>query len=512
MRSRCAISAVGFLCLCLVVCESLETISPSAFDGYPDEPCTINMTIRNFRLILSWELENKSSPPANFTLWYTVMSKNEDLMKVKNCSDTTKSSCDVTAEWLEGMESYVAIVLVHRGDLTVCRCSDYIVPANAPLKPPEFEIIGFTDHINVTMEFPPVTSKIIREKMRSTPFVIKEQIGDSIRKQHKPKVNNVTGNFTFVLKDLLPKTNYCVSVYFDDDPAIKSPLKCIVLQPDQESGLSESAKVGIITSGLIVMFFVSTIIMLKRIGYICLKDNLPNVLNFHHFLTWIFPERSPSEAIDRLEIIPTNKKKRLWNYDYEDGSDSDEEVPTASVTGYTMHGLTGKPLPQSSDTSASPEDPLHEEDSGAEESDEAGVGAGAEPQLLTEAGVGPSEDPSGPSERRKSVLKDSFPSEDNSSMDEPGDNTIFNVNLNSVFLRVLHDKDASETLSLAEDAILLDEGPHRTESDLRIAGEDRTQPSLPSLPSQDLWTEDGSSEKSDTSDSDADVGDGYIMR
>ncbi|XP_021041168.1 interferon alpha/beta receptor 2 isoform X2 [Mus caroli] len=491
---------------------SLETIPPSAFDGYPDELCTINITIRNSRLILSWELKNKSGPSANYTLWYTVMSKDENLTKVKNCSDTTKSSCDVTDKWLEGMESYVAIVIVRRGDLTVCRCSDYMVPANAPLEPPEFEIVGFTDHINVTMEFPPVTSKIIRERMRSTPFVIKEQIGDSVRKKHEPKVNNVTGNFTFVLRDLLPKTNYCVSLYFDDDPAIKSPLKCIVLQPGQESGLSEFAKVGGITSCLIVMVFVSTIIILKRIGYICLKDNLPNVLNFRHFLTWIFPERSPSEAIDRLEIIPTNKKKRLWNYDYEDGSDSDEEVPTASVTGYTMHGLTGKPLQQTSDTSASPEDPLHEEDSGAEESDEAGAGAGAEPQLPTEAGAGPSEDPSGPYERRKSVLEDSFPREDNSSMDEPGDNIIFNVNLNSVFLRVLHDEDASETLSLAEDTILLDEGPHRTESDLRIAGGDRTQPPLPSLPSQDLWTEDGSSEKSDTSDSDADVGDGYIMR
>lgn len=177
-----------------------------------------------------------------------------------------------------------------------------------------------------------------------------------------------------------------------------------------------------------------------------------------------------------------------------------------------MHGLTGKPLQQTSDTSASPEDPLHEEDSGAEESDEAGAGAGAEPQLPTEAGAGPSEDLTGPYERRKSVLEDSFPREDNSSMDEPGDNIIFNVNLNSVFLRVLHDEDASETLSLEEDTILLDEGPQRTESDLRIAGGDRTQPPLPSLPSQDLWTEDGSSEKSDTSDSDADVGDGYIMR
>jgi hypothetical protein len=33
------------------------------------------------------------------------------------------------------------------------------------------------------MEFPPVTSKIIQEKMKTTPFVIKEQIGDSVRKK-----------------------------------------------------------------------------------------------------------------------------------------------------------------------------------------------------------------------------------------------------------------------------------------------------------------------------------------
>lgn len=177
-----------------------------------------------------------------------------------------------------------------------------------------------------------------------------------------------------------------------------------------------------------------------------------------------------------------------------------------------MHGLTGKPLQQTSDTSANPEEPLHEEDSGAEESDEAGAGTGAELQLLTEVEAGPSEDPSGPYERRRSVLKDSFPGEDSGSVDGPGDNVIFNVNLNSVFLRVLHDEDASETISLTEDTILLDEGPHRTESDLRIAGGDRTQLPDPSLSSQDLWAEDGSSEKSDTSDSDVDAGDGYIMR
>lgn len=35
----------------------------------------------------------------------------------------------MTDEWPEGKENYyIAIVIVHRGDSTVCRCSDYISP------------------------------------------------------------------------------------------------------------------------------------------------------------------------------------------------------------------------------------------------------------------------------------------------------------------------------------------------------------------------------------------------
>lgn len=220
-----------------------------------------------------------------------------------------------------------------------------------------------------------------------------------------------------------------------------------------------------------------------------------------------------------MEIIPTNKKKKLWNYDYGDESDSnDEEVPKASATGYTMHGLMGKLLQQASDPPANPGEPQLEEDSGAEECDESDTGAGTEPELPTEAEVGPglrpSEAPRDPYERRQSVRKDSFPGEDNSCMVGTEDKSIFNVDLNSVFLRVLHDdaEDTSELLSLTEDTVLLDEGPHRSESGLLMAAEDRMQLPHPSLSSQDLWMEDGSSERTDTSDSDADIGDGYILR
>lgn len=259
--------------------------------------------------------------------------------------------------------------------------------------------------------------------------------------------------------------------------------------------------------------------MLKRIGYICLKHNFPNALNFHNFLSWIFPEVPPSERVDKLEIIPTSKKKKVWNYDYGDESDSDEEVPKASATGYTTHGLMGRLLSQASDPSNNPLESQLEEDSAAEESD--ATGAGVEPELPAQAvawaglGLRPSEGPSGPYERRESVtLQDSFPRDDSSSVNGTGDKVIFNVNLNSVFLRVLHDdsEEGSEVSSLAENPVLLDEAPHRTESGLPMASGDRTQSPHPSVSSQGLWTEDGLSEKTDTSDSDADTGDGYIMR
>uniref|UniRef100_A0A8C8UBF6 Interferon alpha/beta receptor 2 n=1 Tax=Peromyscus maniculatus bairdii TaxID=230844 RepID=A0A8C8UBF6_PERMB len=519
MLSNRAFSALSVLNLCLVVYVSLQLTSSSAFEASPNESCTLNLTLRNFRLVLSWELKNKSIPPTHYTFWYTIMSKLEAPKVLENCTNITESSCDVTDEWSDMNENYVPIIEIYRRDSMKSHCGDSILATDITVEPPEFEVVGFTDHINVIMKLPPVTPKIYGESIWKTlgytPFVIKEQAGRSI-KMHKPKMNNATGNFTYVLRDLLPNTNYCVSVYFEAELPVKSPLKCTLLQPDQESGSSDFAIGMIIGCSLMVVFLIT--IMLKRTGYICLKNTFPKVLNFHNFLSWIYSELPPSEAINKVEVIPTNKKKKVWNYDYGDESDSDDEVPKASATGYTMHGLMGKLLNQASDSSASPRESRLEEDSAAEESDAAAAEAAAEPELGPEAAVGsgfrPSEDPSGPYERRESELQDSFPGDDSSSVNGPEDKVIFNVNLNSVFLRALHDdsEEASEVLSLAEDTVHLDEGPHRTESGLLMAGGDGTQLTHPGFSSQSLWTEDESSEKTDTSDSDADAGDGYIMR
>ncbi|CAO2632363.1 Interferon alpha/beta receptor 2 [Lemmus lemmus] len=529
MLSNRAFSVVGSLNLCLVVCMVLHFGSSSSFVAaeeesyqniteYPEESCTINLMLRNFRLVLSVELKNKSLPPTHFTFWSTVMSETEDPKVLENCRNITESSCDVTDKWNDTTEVYIPIVVIYRGDSMPSHCA-----AVRP-EPPEFEVVGFMDHINVMVKFPPVTPKIFGEsvwKILGSKFVIEEQAGKNV-KMHNPKINNATGNFTYVLQDLLPKTNYCVSVYFKAgkmEDTIKSPFKCTLLPPGQEAGLSESTTVGIITLCFIMMGFISVVIFLKQIGYICLKSSFPKALNLHNVLYWIFPDVPPSEAVDKLEIIPTNKKKKVWNYDYGDESDSDEEeVPKASATGYTTHGLMGRLRNPASDSSDNPQEAQLEEDFAAEDSDEFGARAGAMAERPTEAEVGsdlrPSEDPSSPYERKERVVQDSFPGDDSTSVNGPGDKVIFNVNLNSVFLRALHDdpEEASEVLSLTEDTVHLDEAPHRTESGLLVAGSNRTQLPQPGISSQVLWTEDGSSERTDSSDSDADLGDGYIMR
>uniref|UniRef100_A0A2I3GF77 Interferon alpha and beta receptor subunit 2 n=1 Tax=Nomascus leucogenys TaxID=61853 RepID=A0A2I3GF77_NOMLE len=216
---------------------------------YTDESCTFKISLRNFRSILSWELKNHSIVPTHYTLLYTIMSKPEDLKMVMNCANTTRSFCDLTDEWRSTHEAYVTILEGFSGNTTLFSCSH-----------------NFWLAIDSEFTVSPLFLLIF-----------------CLCLQHKPEIKgNMSGNFTYILDKLIPNTNYCVSVYFehgDEQPVIKSPLKCTLLPPGQESESAESAKIGgIITVFLIALVLTSTIVTLKWIGCICLRNSLPKVL------------------------------------------------------------------------------------------------------------------------------------------------------------------------------------------------------------------------------------------
>ncbi|KAM5332551.1 interferon alpha/beta receptor 2 [Glossophaga mutica] len=519
-RHACALrpltlGLLGCVCLMFGTSQPIPELSSDA--------CDFTMAFRNFRPVISWRLRNSSIAPTHYTLWYTSMSDRKDREIVEHCANITSPSCDVTNLWMDVSEMYDFWLVGSRGNATLVHCFVSIFPElDMHLEPPEFEIAGFTDRIRVTLKLPPALPKGPSGQglWRHFSLVIEEQL-EGIAKKHKLKINEDTrGNFTYILDKLIPNTTYCVSVYFnprDMHSVIRSPLKCTHLPPARESGSLESARVGaFLTVALLVAVSVSSLVMLRRVGYICLQSVPPKVLNFRNLPAWAFPELPPLEAVAVLEVIHVNRKKKVWNYNYDDESDSDETVLQASAGGYTMHGLAVRPVCLVSGSEAPLEDYSHPD---SQEDELSEPETKTQPRVALEPRPRCSECASGASKGRRTPPVGPLFKEDSSSAESSAGRNFFNVNLNSVFVRVLDDSDTEvpPAPSLAEETVD-PEDPDKTGTSLPVAGAQGTQQPLPSHPGQDLWLEDDTSDRSDTSESDVDVntdvniGDGYLMR
>ncbi|XP_032721311.1 interferon alpha/beta receptor 2 isoform X3 [Lontra canadensis] len=390
--------------LCLVVYISLLSGVLSLLPDLSDKSCTFKVTLRNFRVILSWEVKNHSIVPDRYTLQYTVISRPDGVKIVEHCSNITASFCDLTDVWEVLPETYAVTVDGFRGNTTLVTCFvDFFLAAYISLEPPEFDIVNFTDHINVNVNFPPVLPKILEELLQfHLSLIIEEQSGEIVKK------------------------------------------------------------------------------------------------NFNNLSAWVFPEMPPLEAVAFVEVIHINRKKKVWNYNYDDESDSNDETtaPLTSTGGYTKHGLlSGLPGPTSA-SSATGQDCLEPD------TEEPNL---SEPEA--ESLMAPE-----PSPQLGKLLQDRF-SEDGSSMEEAGDKMIFNVNLSSVFVSTLDDdSDVPPVLpSFPEETYDLEDS-HTLEPSFLASGREGTQPSFPTPSAECPWPEDVLSDKSDSSESEVDIGDGYIMR
>ncbi|XP_003467318.2 interferon alpha/beta receptor 2 isoform X2 [Cavia porcellus] len=503
--------AIRLLTLCLVVYVSLALDSPRISPDDPGEHCNFKVTFRKYRLILLWELKNHSIVPTHYAFEYTIMSKPEGMKIVKNCTNITSSFCDLTDVWQDMHEMYIPLVKAYRGTALLVQCAGSIMTTNLAIEPPDFEVVGSADHISVTVSFPSLAPMVYKEDLRDhASLVIEEHLENNV-KRHEPPINgSFIGNFSYVLNDLIPNTNYCVSVYFESirfTPTVKAPLKCILYQPGQES----------------VAVAISIVYALRQSGYVSLHTNFPKALIFKNFVPWTVPDLPLLEDVNTVEVCYINRKKKVWDYNYDDESDSENEAsPRTSEGGYTMHGLTSRLLSQIPTSSATSQ-ASHPEDSADEESEEPEEETQPQPQPWLPAALGPSpgqrECTSESCERTGGLPQDlSFGDNDSNSTEGSGGKITFNVNLSSVFLRVLHDdpedsEEASLVLTPPEETVNLEESSQETESSLLVAGGEKLQVLFPSLPPKCLWTGDDLSDESDTGSSDVDdVRDGYIMR
>ncbi|XP_073747251.1 interferon alpha/beta receptor 2 isoform X4 [Callorhinus ursinus] len=410
-------SPVRSLNLFLVVCISLVFGVVSSLPDLSDKSCTFKVTLRNFRVILSWELKNHSIVPDHYTLQYTVISRPDHVKIVEHCSNITASFCDLTDLWEVLPETYAVTVDGFRGNTALVTCFiDFFLATHISLEPPGFDIVDFMDHINVNVNFPPVIPKILR--------------------------------------------------------------------------------------GEVLQFYLSLIIEEQSGGIV--KKNLYNLS------AWVIPEMPPVEAVAFVEIIHVNRKKKVWNYNYDDESDSNDEAaaPVTSTGGYTKHGLMGGLLRPTSASLATCGDCL---ESDTEEPDLSE--RDSEPLMIPGPCPGWSECASGAYEGGRKLLQDPLSEEDSSSTEEAGDKIIFNVNLSSVFVSALDDdSEVPPGLPSFPEETFDPDDSHQLETSFLAAHGEGTQPPSPTPSAECPWPEDVLSDKSDSSESDVDIGDGYIMR
>ena len=188
----------------------------------------------------------------------------------------------------------------------------------------------------------------------------------------------------------------------------------------------------------------------KHSGLIILPLSLFfSLKNFYKLSVWVFPELPPLETVATVEVIHVNRKKKVWNYNYDDENDIENEAaPHLNSGGYTKHGLTGKLCPTST-TSASVEDCSVEDCSepSAEEPYLPEPKGDAETPMAPGPGPWQSEGTSGGYQTRGTLWQDPTSEEDSDSTEGSEGRIVFNVNLNSVCVRALEDdKDSEVTL------------------------------------------------------------------
>uniref|UniRef100_A0A8C3VQY2 Interferon alpha/beta receptor 2 n=1 Tax=Catagonus wagneri TaxID=51154 RepID=A0A8C3VQY2_9CETA len=234
------VSAIGPVNLYPMVHISLVFGISYVLSDFSDESCTLKMRFRNSQSILSWELKNHSVIPTHYTLWYTIMSKQEDMKIVETCTNITRSFCDLTDVWINLTEMYIPRVVAFKENTALVKCmGSFFLATDMSLDPPDFEVVGFTDHINVNVNFQSVVPKILDgEELQFHLVQVIEKQSAGIMKKHKPQITgNITEHFNYVIDELIPNTNYCVSVYFepkDRNKINRSPLKCTLIQRESE--------------------------------------------------------------------------------------------------------------------------------------------------------------------------------------------------------------------------------------------------------------------------------------
>ncbi|KAG8450240.1 hypothetical protein GDO86_002767 [Hymenochirus boettgeri] len=283
-------------------------------------PVNVQILSVNFQHTLTWEEPNNISP-----VYYRVQYKNygRPWSDVSECVNITAQSCDLTGYFTELMGLYYAQVFsfTHNGTSKPKSSSRLSPLSDTDLGPPLVDLSAFGCNGTINMQ-PPVShlktySSILHDDVY--PLIIYE-IWMWQKNQKLFEHTKICGNenCTYVMSNLLPSHNYCVSVYVSASlntrgKKIPSAMKCVTTQSSCDgAAASSSTTVAVICGVLFLLIILCGLFTLDRAGYIFMGPNffpkflksLPRSVSMSENKELICPEQVLSiEAINSHEKV-----------------------------------------------------------------------------------------------------------------------------------------------------------------------------------------------------------------
>ncbi|KAM4701007.1 uncharacterized protein O3C94_002021 [Discoglossus pictus] len=299
-------------------------------------PRNITLISENFQHVLKWKDENE--PPGYYCVQYKELYELEE-RPVDKCCNITPQSCDLTDYFTDINEIYRAAVRSFRGNLTTeWSWSPSLCPLeNTRLGPPIVDVVASEGSINVTIRPPKSHLKSTDGKstlsMLNYDIYVKLIYTIEVVRTDKAHWSNIrlteeasTETFTTTIPDLLPNTNYCISVSASassniNSHQIPSAYLCVITREGDDPSTAYIPWVAVCVFALLIGFIL-ILIALDRSGYICINRKLfPKVLKSLPKSYSVYEETK--ESVCRAYVGPIQIISKSKNEEESDASDEE---------------------------------------------------------------------------------------------------------------------------------------------------------------------------------------------
>ncbi|XP_069801952.1 interferon alpha/beta receptor 2 [Dendropsophus ebraccatus] len=269
---------------CLLACYFVLKVSNALLP-----PGNLTFNSENFKHVLTWEDASRETP-----IYYFVeySERHTRYKTVKTCSNVTTRHCDLTKDLTDLDSSYrVRVRSVAGHNSSVSRATKGFTPVELTLLgPPVVEIVACDRCIRVSVQ-PPVSYLWSEDEQQYVSMISYGRFSYmyySIKVTHMDPVVNkeidISEENSTLIPNLLPNTNYCVSVDIIKIPFTlgktrASEVKCVLTENHKNESTTIYITVSVVCGVLLLIGLVLALIGLDFSGYICrAKVLIPEVL------------------------------------------------------------------------------------------------------------------------------------------------------------------------------------------------------------------------------------------